>query len=439
MKKKTKEVHLNNEFTDLRIKLVDAEELKQSFTTLSDTEKSRWKIERAITNYCCYRCGYQKIKKEKNSFCNNCLEFGKVTQNHYFIELRDLKKEFMYSDRLTTLQLSSKQLQASKYISSAYKNSCNCLIDAVCGAGKTEITFATIKTVLKDNKYVCFAIPRIDILYEIAKRLEYYFPDTEIVILNSQEPSDQTGQIYVMTTNQIIKFKKRFELIIVDEVDAFPYEYNNKYDFGVQKALNDRGIIVYLTSTPSKLFKSKKLSTFKIKRRWHGFLLPVPKCIFFDLTQFLKKEKNLKLEKKIESYTKKYQNIVGNCQKQLLLFVASISKGLKLIDNLSNKGIEIPFVYAENKNRKNIIENFRNGDYPVLLTTTILERGVTFENIDVIILDSSSKMYNKAALIQIAGRVNRKVEYQKGTVEFFHTGITETMEEAIKEIKASNL
>ncbi|MGL4588792.1 MAG: helicase-related protein, partial [Mycoplasmatales bacterium] len=100
--------------------------------------------------------------------------------------------------------------------------------------------------------------------------------------------------------------------------------------------------------------------------------------------------------------------------------------------------VSCEFIHANHKFRHEIIEQFRQNKLPILITTTILERGVTFEDIDVIVIDANSAIYNVAALVQIAGRVGRKRDYQNGKVIFVHTGVTKTMITAKRQIEMMN-
>lgn len=96
------------------------------------------------------------------------------------------------------------------------------------------------------------------------------------------------------------------------------------------------------------------------------------------------------------------------------------------------------FVYAQDKKRIKKIEQFRSGEINVLITTTILERGVTLSNIDVIVVDADRVSYNVATLVQIAGRVNRKIDDQNGQVIFCYESRSKAMEGALKQIKMMN-
>lgn len=69
------------------------------------------------------------------------------------------------------------------------------------------------------------------------------------------------------------------------------------------------------------------------------------------------------------------------------------------------------------------------------MTTTILERGVTFPCVDVFVLLANHKLYSKSALVQIAGRVGRSVERPTGELLFLHDGTTKAMQKPSQKSK----
>ena len=85
-----------------------------------------------------------------------------------------------------------------------------------------------------------------------------------------------------------------------------------------------------------------------------------------------------------------------------------------------------------------IIDRFRKGKYKFLVTTSVLERGVTVKNLQVIVFDADNKVYDSGTLVQIAGRVGRKKDAPEGEVLFLAKTKTKDMEEAIKNIEKSN-
>ena len=95
-------------------------------------------------------------------------------------------------------------------------------------------------------------------------------------------------------------------------------------------------------------------------------------------------------------------------------------------------------IFRENQNRSEKIQMFYNREIDVLITTTILERGVTFDYLDVVVFDAKHINFTKAALIQISGRVGRKDYDNSGDVVFLADNISGDMKDAIKEIEYMN-
>src|SRR5690606_22417394 len=79
-------------------------------------------------------------------------------------------------------------------------------------------------------------------------------------------------------------------------------------------------------------------------------------------------------------------------------------------------------VHSEDPERKEKVVKMRRNEISLLLTTTILERGVTFPNIDVAVIGAEDDIFTEAALVQIAGRVGRSVDFPTGNITFFHFG-----------------
>ncbi len=274
---------------------------------------------------------------------------------------------------------------------------------------------------LISNHKIAFAIPRIDICNDIYNRLTEYYPSRLIGIRTGCKQVNLDANLLVLTTNQLLKYKAYFQLIIIDEVDAFPFDFDPLYYEGVTASRT--GPIFYLTSTPSKRLTTLNLPTFTIYKRWHNKPLPVPKLIH---------------HKSFDSFPRSLTNLITNRKRKLLIFISTIYKGKKFSETLSSKAINHQFVYSTNPKRSQIIDDFRNDKFQILLTTTILERGVTFDDIDVLVVDSDDQFYTKAALVQIAGRVNRKLEHQQGAVYFRYVTYTKTIHQSIKFIKGNN-
>ena len=124
--------------------------------------------------------------------------------------------------------------------------------------------------------------------------------------------------------------------------------------------------------------------------------------------------------------------------KPVFIFAPTISIGHRLYSFLSVMLSMGSFVSSEEEGRRLDIEKFKNGDLKYLVTTSILERGVTVKNLQVIVFDADHELYNAAALIQIAGRVGRKIDAKTGDVYFLGQEITDEMKKAKEEIHEYN-
>lgn len=85
-----------------------------------------------------------------------------------------------------------------------------------------------------------------------------------------------------------------------------------------------------------------------------------------------------------------------------------------------------------------IVEQFRLQEITMLVSTTILERGVTFPCVDVFVLQANHRLYTRSALVQISGRVGRSAERPTGELLFLHDGLSKAMQKAIREIRKMN-
>lgn len=163
-------------------------------------------------------------------------------------------------------------------------------------------------------------------------------------------------------------------------------------------------------------------------------MLPVPKERLF-LKPFLHKQRvNSNLLKEIIKVIKS-----GH---PLLLFVPRIQEIPIYLENLrklpSLKETKMAGVYAGDRDRLAKVQAFREGKLQLLITTTILERGVTFKGVWVIIIAAEDQIYSTASLVQIAGRVGRAKEDPSGLVLFCYRKYTKNIRDAVLQIKEMN-
>lgn len=369
--------------------------------------------------FICPLCG-NKDKKyigylNSNPYCRKCIKFSNNKKLLY------QAKEHQEVDINLKYPLSFFQNEISNNLVNSIKEEDNILVYAVCGAGKTEIIIKVIKEYLVKGGKVGIVIPRRDLVIELGKRIQDIFINMKVIEVYGGNTSELDADIVVLTSHQAYRYEKFFDLLIIDEIDAFPYANDEVLKSLVKRA--SKGKIISLSATPSDkdLSENKVYTLFK---RYHNSPLPIPVIIRkneYFLFRFL--------VKKIKIYLKE--------NKYIFVYVPSIKEGHILSKKLK-KYFELVYIYSSLKNKEEIMKKVRNKEYHLIITTTILERGVTYKNLQVLVYKANEYIYDKSTLIQIAGRVGRTIDCPNGDVYFLAKKVTKEMKEAVNEIKKYN-
>lgn len=372
-------------------------------------------------NYICPICGntnpiFIGTSKDNKPYCRLCISFNgeKVNYNYNKISSSDLVLDY---------PLSNKQQEISNSIKANLIKGKNILVHAITGAGKTELIYSSFAYYLSKNKKVGFATPRKDVVIDLLPRFKKSFPNTNIISVYGQHSYTISGDIILLTTHQLYRYPNYFDLIVLDEIDAFPYKGNKQLESFFKKCV--RGNYVLLSATPSKedikKIKEDNGIILKLFERYHKYDLPVPTFI---------KGNYYSCYLKCLYYLRKF--ILDN--KQVFIFAPTIDIGKKLFSflNLVIKGG--CFVSSKEEERSLIIDKFKHKYYSYLVTTSILERGVTVENLNVIIFRADNYIYDSASLIQISGRVGRKINSPTGQVIYIGETYNFEIDKSIKEI-----
>lgn len=373
--------------------------------------------------FICKVCGNSDSRKfgVKNGeyYCRTCLPFTGQKATILSHNPLNLPIKLDYS-------LTEEQARISKEVNANYLAHINTLVYAVCGAGKTELVYLAIQTALKKGHQIGFTVPRREVVIEIAIRIKDAFPRAKVISVFGDHSDVLTGNIIVLTTHQLFRYPKYFDLLIFDEIDAFPY----KGDFVLEAMFKNsvKGVYVLLSATPSNRLLNEFEKDGKILTlftRFHNNKIPVPviKRGYYFLNFIL-------LVKYVDLFFKK--------KKPLLIFVPTIDKANFVYFLLRLEYKKGNVVHSKIANNSLIIDDFKNGKYDYLVTTTVLERGVTIKGLQVIIYGADHAVYDSASLIQIAGRVGRKKEESDGQVIFIATKKSKAMAESIKDIEVKN-
>ncbi|MDR2661254.1 MAG: DEAD/DEAH box helicase family protein, partial [Lactobacillaceae bacterium] len=275
----------------------------------------------------CNRCKFNNIYYLPNRqfYCLDCIQLGRISTLNKLIYRPDPSFAITHQNFMTWKgQLTSQQNFVSiEIIQSLQKNKSH-LLWAVTGAGKTETLFPLINYSLQKGYRLAIASPRLDVILELIPRIKLAFANTPIHSMfgGSLEEYKRTP-ITILTTHQLLKFQEAFDLIIIDEVDSFPYQNNPMLENAVLNALKINGKILYLSATPSKkIIKQNKQSLSFLSQRFHGRELPNFKVRYaYNWLKDLEKQKLPKILKEI---------IHQNLKQRFLLFVPEV-KHLELI------------------------------------------------------------------------------------------------------------
>ena len=360
-------------------------------------------------------------KGSKGVYCRACIRFSRFLISENFQEKWDdlpvdLDSEYSLDFSLTKLQKSL----AQKITESMQHQ--DTLLWAVTGAGKTELCMDFISQCLRQRKRVAVVIARRQVVLELAQRFSQAF-HCHVSAVCEGHTDDLDGDLMVMTAHQCYRFyEKKFDHIIVDEPDAFPYFGNSVLQAIVRNSCT--GTMLYLTATPDKELL-QKCHVLQLFSRPHGRDLPVPRCFpqcsFFDAFYFL------------VLWCVRRQK----CGIPFLIFAPTIQSAQNLT-MLLKLFVNVKCCTSKTKDKDQVIESFKSKQCIGLVCTTILERGVTFEGIDVFVYHADHSTFSVASLVQIAGRVGRKPSRPFGDCVFQTFSKSTQITESIEMIRYAN-
>ena len=172
----------------------------------------------------CRRCGNKDpsyfYKGSKGYYCRKCIGFARalieedIKPLDYEIGKGIYDYEFNYELTPNQKEASSRCYKALEYG--------DVLLHCVCGAGKTEISVESISNYLSRGLKVCYAIARKEVVVELSERFKKIFPKAKVIGVYGGHHNELTGDLIVCTSHQLYRYHQSFDLLILDEVDAFP-------------------------------------------------------------------------------------------------------------------------------------------------------------------------------------------------------------------------
>ncbi|MDI7248051.1 MAG: helicase-related protein [Bacillota bacterium] len=374
-------------------------------------------------------------------------------------------------------ELTNEQQDASRFLASfvVEDERSECLVYAVCGAGKTEVCFSAIALTLQRGGRALFAVPRSDVVAEVAPRISAAMPGARVIALRgASRERYRDADIVVATTHQVLRFYQAFDLAVLDEADAFPFRGSRMLRHALRRATAPGGKTVYVTATPDPSLVAAAdrgdVALVRISARHHGHPLPVPSVITAKLPPVedhgalsrlsqprttpgrrpapgLPPEVVAVIETSIRAGHGVFVfvptiDLAGRVCAMLEASLASVERRGPL-SPASPPSLPAPprvaFVHSRHPERDQLREAFKEGHIDVLVTTTIMERGITVPMADVVVLYADfERVFDAGALVQMAGRAGRSREYPCARVYFAAERTSPAMRAAIASIRAMN-
>lgn len=375
----------------------------------------------------CPRCGnLQKSYFYKGShgyYCRKCIGFGRLLleEEETSLELQAIQEDC--SEYTMQYPLTKFQEAVSKECQMNIRTQ-DVLLECVCGAGKTEMVLASIADALNENRKVCFAIARRQVVLELSERLKTYFKKAKIIAVCGGHTDEIDGDLIVCTTHQLYRYQGQFSLLILDEPDAFPYRGDEVLHGIAQHACI--GHVIYLTATPDNYLLSRvqegTMCHIVLNKRPHGHDLPVPRlCIYPSIVLFWV------LLRWINKHT---------CNPRII-FVPTV-KTASILGKILSIFMKCYVCTSESEDRDRIIYEFKKESNGIMIATTVLERGVTIPKADICVWHANHSVFDEAGLIQMAGRAGRSFTSPEGDVLFLCSEKTELVQLCKEKIEQAN-
>lgn len=393
-----------------------------------------------ISKSICHRCHnkdkklfyefYSELYDKTVKYCLNCIGLGRV-DSMTALRATETRRKSETCDYELNFELTNIQKEASQRVVSAIRERRHLLLHAVTGAGKTEIIFEGIKYAREHGMNVAVVSPRIDVVKEVHLRLGDAFRKSRIDLMFAGVKVKFEHHFTVCTVHQLYNFHNHFDCIIVDEYDAFPLADDKHLLGAIDKAGTADGNIIIMSATPTRKMVNYvgEGNVFHIARRYHGHDLTVPVIHYGNVNKGVQRKRlNGKLKRLLDGITA--------ADRRVLVFFPEIKMMYDAYPLILKHFGDAETVYSGDEARYSKVERMREGEIKILLSTTILERGVTFENLDVIVVHT--EYFPSDTLIQICGRVGRKPQDPTGSVHFITLYNTHHIQKTVRTIKAFN-
>lgn len=304
------------------------------------------------------------------------------------------------------------------------------------GYGKTEVAIRAIFKAVMDGKQVAYLVPTTILAqqhYNNFKQRMKDFPVTVDVISRFRSASEQkkilkdvkAGNVDVLVgTHRLLQKDIQFRdlgLLVVDEEQRFGVTHK-------EKLKNLKANVDSLTLTATPIPRTLHMSLVGI--RDISVIEDPPEERYPVQTYVMEHNDDVIKDAIIREMGRKGQVFyLYNRVRSIHLKAAEIQK------LVPEARIEVAHGQMDESQLENIMNNFINGEYDILICTTIIESGLDMPNVNTIIVEDADRM-GLAQLYQLRGRVGRSnrlayayITYKKDKV------LSEVAEKRLQAIK----
>lgn len=317
----------------------------------------------------------------------------------------------------------------------------NCFVTH--NSGKSIVIAEAVKRL---NVPTLILQPSLEILVQNKEKLSLYFPPEEIGVYSASANEKVVGKITLATIGSVVKYPEKFaqfKNVMIDECHLVaPDDLHSMYLTFIKDIQPDK--IVGLTATPIRLSTTylpphfnEQITTIKLitrmrgkaeKNFWDGgitFNIPTRDMIeqgylhrpeYFDNTQV--QHESIPVNKSGSDFLlDKYEELImpheeyimdtiarlANISHSVLVFCTSVEQAIRYSKVLKNSAV----VSADTpkKERKSIIDKFKEGDIKVVLNVSCLTTGFDHPRLDGLVMLRPTRSLGLYS--QMVGRVLR--------------------------------
>ncbi len=367
----------------------------------------------------------KKIKKKNKKF--NLEQFNKIKKKISFSLTNDQNKA------LNEINLDLKS-----------KNKMFRLLQGDVGSGKTIVSLISALNVVKSGYQVALMAPTEILARQHYNQAKNLFPkNIEINILSGNTEPKQKKIIYEKIKTNQIKMIFGTHALFQKKINFFNLGYiiiDEQHKFGVKqrKNLSDKGgnncDVLLMSATPiprtliMSIYGDMDVSIIREKPKNRKNVITYSKLDskIIDVIKFVKKEIN------------DGNQIFWVCpliEESKKIDHASAIEKFNFLKKIFPNNVDILHGNIDKIKKDEILNNFLNKKFSILVSTTIIEVGIDFPNANVIIIENANK-FGLSQLHQLRGRVGRG-QKQATCILMFKSNLSENARKRINILKKS--